>query len=530
MAVSRSSKSSNYGARRRAQPMRGQEKARHDQASAAPLFSIVTAVYNAVPYLNDLFRSVQSQSFPLDQVELILVDDGSTDKSLDMCERWKDQIGCKVTVLSEANGGQGSARNLGIKAATGTWVVILDSDDILDRSYLMELSRAILAHPDTARSGTKRQVNVVSTQPIIYHEGTKRICRHRYGEAFSKPSPYIVNLLDTPASFPVHPGVAYRASALRQYRIAYEERVRPIFEDMLLTANVFIKSGVPKYLVVPRARFLYRKRVAQNSTIDIAAQHPGRHLSIPKYGYLPLMRSQRKHPESAEWIHNLVITDAGWIVQDWFGNRRHKIASRHRKEHVALMREVGRLSDVELVRSARPSRLQHIGREVLALGLGRKRPDQPLARRSRSAAGETEVTFYTMPTRVRPSIRAASDQGDSIKVTSHELRKISYWREEVLVEHKVALEALPDAAIEMWIGGKRVDWWRESGQVGSRWTARLLPPEAIGALEGFVGPTLVEAIKIGTGNIARIALFLPRKVASSLIRRSGIRALFARPS
>jgi hypothetical protein len=165
---------------------------------------------------------------------------------------------------------------------------------------------------------------------------------------------------------------------------------------------------------------------------------------------------------------------------------------------------------------------------VLALGLGQKRPDQPLVRRSRSADGETEVTFYTVPTRVRPSIRAASDQADSIKVRAHKLRNIMYWGEYVVTEHKVTLEALPEAGIEMWIDGKRVDWWRESRQVASRWTAKLLPPDGIGALEGFVGPTLVEAIKIGTGNIARIALFLPRKVASSLIRRSGIPALFAR--
>jgi hypothetical protein len=172
--------------------------------------------------------------------------------------------------------------------------------------------------------------------------------------------------------------------------------------------------------------------------------------------------------------------------------------------------------------------LQHIGREVLALGLGQKRPDQPLARRSRSAAGETEVTFYTMPTRLWPSIRAYSDQGDSINVSSHALRKIAYWREEVLVEHKVTLEALHGAAIEMWIGEKRVAWWKGGGQGSSRWAARLLPPEGIGALEGFVGPTHVEAIKIGTRTIARIVLFLARKVASRLIRRSGIRALFAR--
>ena len=528
MVERRGGKDRIHGARRRTQPIRVQEKMHSGQPSAAPLFSIVTAVYNAAPYLNDLFGSIQSQSFPATQMELILIDDGSTDESLEMCERWKDQLRCKVTVLSKTNGGQGSARNLGIKAATGTWVVILDSDDILDRSYLMELSRAILANPDTSRSGTKRQVNVVSTQPIIYHEGSKGISRHRYGEAFSQRAPSVINLLEHPASFPIHPGVAYRASALRQFRIAYDERVRPIFEDMLLTATMFIKSGVPRYLVVPRARFLYRKRSAQNSTIDSSAQHPGRHLAIPKYGYLPLMRSQRKHPENAEWIHNLVITDAGWIVQDWFGRRRHMIASHHRKEHVALMRELGRLSDVELVRSAQPSRLQHIGRDLLALGLGRKRTNQPLVGRSRNSAAGTEVVFYTMPAKARPSIRASVNQSKAVNVTAHKLRKILYWGEHVLMEHRVTLETVPDAGIQLLIDGKRAKWWRGGVQIGSRWTDRLRPPDGIGVGEGFVGPTHEEAIRIGIRNSARIARYLLRKVASSVVRRIGISALFAR--
>jgi hypothetical protein len=240
------------------------------------------------------------------------------------------------------------------------------------------------------------------------------------------------------------------------------------------------------------------------------------------------MRFQRKYPENAEWIHNLVITDAGWIVQDWFGRRRHMIASHHRKEHVALMRELGRLSDVELVRSAQPSRLQHIGRDLLALGLGRKRTNQPLVGRSRNSAAGTEVVFYTMPIEARPSIRASVNQSKAVKVTAHKLRKILYWGEHVLMEHRVTLETVPDAGIQLSIDGKRAKWWRGGVQIGSRWTDRLRPPDGIGVREGFVGPTHVEAIKIGTGNIARIARYLLRKVASSVVRRSGISALFAR--
>jgi hypothetical protein len=195
---------------------------------------------------------------------------------------------------------------------------------------------------------------------------------------------------------------------------------------------------------------------------------------------------------------------------------------------VALMRDVGQLSDVELVRAAQPSRLQHIGREVLALGLGRKRTNRPLARRSRNLAGEMAVTFYTVPTRVRPTIRATSDQGISIKVGGHKLRNIKYWGEDVLMEHKVTLETLPDGGIHLLVDGKRADWWRGGVQIGSRWTDRLRPPDGIGVREGFVGPTHVEAIRIGIRNSARIARYLLRKVASSVVRRSGISALFAR--
>jgi hypothetical protein len=96
------------------------------------------------------------------------------------------------------------------------------------------------------------------------------------------------------------------------------------------------------------------------------------------------------------------------------------------------------------------------------------------------------------------------------------------------MEHKVTLGKLPDVAIEMWIDGKHADRWWESEQPGSRWNVRLLSRDRIGAREGFVGPTRVEAIKIGTKNIARNVLYLPRKIASSVMRRSGIRALFAR--
>ena len=90
------------------------------------LISIIVPVYNVKPYLERCFDSIVHQSYR--NLEIILVDDGSTDGSGEMCDvlAAKDE---RVKVLHKKNSGQGAARNLGIKAATGELFGFIDSDD-----------------------------------------------------------------------------------------------------------------------------------------------------------------------------------------------------------------------------------------------------------------------------------------------------------------------------------------------------------------------------------------------------------------
>ena len=78
-------------------------------------FTIVSAVYNVEKYLEDYFHSLINQSLSFkNHIRIILVDDGSTDKSADIIKKWQKKYPKNITYLHKENGGQASARNLGL--------------------------------------------------------------------------------------------------------------------------------------------------------------------------------------------------------------------------------------------------------------------------------------------------------------------------------------------------------------------------------------------------------------------------------
>lgn len=110
------------------------------------LLSIVVPVYNAERYVLDCLNSALSQL--ASGVELIVVDDGSTDASASIIEeRTRPLVGCgKVKFFRQRNAGPGAARNLGIEMAQGRYVGFLDSDDVLAPTYVREILQVIDAH------------------------------------------------------------------------------------------------------------------------------------------------------------------------------------------------------------------------------------------------------------------------------------------------------------------------------------------------------------------------------------------------
>lgn len=99
-----------------------------------PKVSVIIPVYNSEKYLNKCLDSVFGQSF--DDFELILVNDGSSDSSLNIMESYLKRYPDKMSVLNQENSGQAAARNRGLDEARGEFVFFVDSDDYLHTDAL----------------------------------------------------------------------------------------------------------------------------------------------------------------------------------------------------------------------------------------------------------------------------------------------------------------------------------------------------------------------------------------------------------
>lgn len=106
-----------------------------------PLVSIVIAVYNGEKYLDECIRSIARQTYR--NIEVILIDDGSSDGSGKICDAWtkKDE---RVAVIHQDNHGVSAARNIGIKKAKGKYLCLIDQDDFIDKDYVKYLLQMIM--------------------------------------------------------------------------------------------------------------------------------------------------------------------------------------------------------------------------------------------------------------------------------------------------------------------------------------------------------------------------------------------------
>ena len=107
-----------------------------------PLVTIIVPVYNSEKYLTKCLDSLARQTY--ENVEIIIIDDGSTDSSNHICNEFaKEHASLDIRVIRQANAGQAAARNLTIRLAKGDYCAFLDSDDLLGEDaikYLVDVS------------------------------------------------------------------------------------------------------------------------------------------------------------------------------------------------------------------------------------------------------------------------------------------------------------------------------------------------------------------------------------------------------
>ncbi len=125
------------------------------------LISVIVPVYQSERFIKRCVDSILAQDYK--DIELLLIDDGSTDNSGDICQQYADS-NYRIRVFHGPNSGLSAARNKGIEMATGKWITFIDSDDAITPETFSSNARILEEHPD---------IDILE-YPILEHAGSSR--------------------------------------------------------------------------------------------------------------------------------------------------------------------------------------------------------------------------------------------------------------------------------------------------------------------------------------------------------------------
>ena len=214
-------------------------------------FSVVMAVYNCAPFLNEAVESLTAQTIGFDKIQLIMVDDGSSDESGAICDRYAELYSENVVVIHKENGGVLSARNEGLKYAVGRYINFMDSDDKFSENAF-ETVYAFFA-------GNEDKTDIV-TIPICFFDA--QTGEHWQNNKFKKGS-RIINLVDE-----------YNAALMFVNASFFKQSVkdRILFDDRLVCGEdikvlITILAEKMRYGVVIGCTYWYRRRSVGEASI-----------------------------------------------------------------------------------------------------------------------------------------------------------------------------------------------------------------------------------------------------------------------
>lgn len=213
--------------------------------------SIIIPVYNAEKFLSNCLDSIINQSYS--DFEIIIVDDGSTDRSRDIYLKYSE-LDSRIKILQQENKGVSIARNIGIKESKGEFLVFIDSDDIIKNDMLMIMFEEItkknadIAFCGFEVKGSKSRLN--DTQNLI------ETCRGESPKVISN-NEAIIRTISTNPNKILYGYIwrnMYRADIIKKNNITFSEKIK-ISEDFMFILEVL--NRCKKVVIIPKNLYVY---------------------------------------------------------------------------------------------------------------------------------------------------------------------------------------------------------------------------------------------------------------------------------
>lgn len=214
-----------------------------DSLNRIPLITIIVPVYNTKQYLKECLETIRKQT--LDRIEIILVNDGSTDGSQCICEEYKS-MDQRISVIHQQNRGLSASRNVAIEKAKGEYILFVDSDDYIDINLCQK----------AYNYAKKRNADLVR---FFYQEDTKHGIRF-HSKQLTLSQDVIVSDIDKLKAAYTSGAMVWKFLISRELlilnNICFPENL--IYEDMYFTTKLTLLSR--RMVVLHETLYSYRIR------------------------------------------------------------------------------------------------------------------------------------------------------------------------------------------------------------------------------------------------------------------------------
>ena len=215
-----------------------------------PLISVIVPVYNEETYLDECIESIVNQTYG--HLEILVVDDGSTDSSGDKCDRWAERDE-RIRVIHQPNGGHSAARNTALDAAKGEIITMVDSDDVMHPELIATLLEVM---QKTGSDITVANYVAFDTERPVFPSGTGSGKIRQYNQKEALMAIFYQHGFDHSPW-----GRLYKAHVLEHIR--FPQGI--IYEDLAIIYPVLKKCN----LVTTVERVLYGYRQHDNSSMKV---------------------------------------------------------------------------------------------------------------------------------------------------------------------------------------------------------------------------------------------------------------------
>ncbi len=238
-----------------------------------PLLSIIIPIYNVDKYITQTVESVLHQNLSFNEnIELILVDDGSTDRSSTIARNYSDKYPKNIVYKRLKNGGVSRARNVGLGLARGKFVHFLDGDDMISKNFYTESIKFLNDQPG--------EVDFVASKLMFFDD---IIDSHPLNYKFKKTR--VIDVKKEPDSPILHvTSCVFRRSSIREKE--FNTRLS-IAEDAVFLCSVLVAKK--KYGVLKKPKYYYRKRADASSALGGRLRNKDNYLSVAKYAYAQML-------------------------------------------------------------------------------------------------------------------------------------------------------------------------------------------------------------------------------------------------